>query len=227
MAAELRDELEIAGQILIPSYRGLEVAWVRPAVGADRSELWKQQGRPANLTKIAARRTVGQLDPETQAARNHHDLLRLEVYQPQLGGHAQPSLLGDDQQFGVRIVEESVRHGPVRDIPVDGASGLRIGRAVAPNSAHTLDEVSWFGRNRQWTPTQRIRRGRYLVEAIRKRTVVAALECTMHGRRPDPIQPASTVGMPGRRKCGPGKLLGIQPVRAPLRRVAPFGKGSR
>ncbi len=157
MTAEFRHQLEVTREILVPGRRRLEVARVRQAVGADRPQVRQPQGRAEILAKIATRRAIRQLDPETQPARNDHNLLRLDLDQTQFGSHAQPSLLRDDEQLGIRVVEKTIRHGAIGDVPVDGASRLRLGRAVTTDGTHACDEIGWLLGNRQGTPAQRIR----------------------------------------------------------------------
>jgi hypothetical protein len=114
VAAELRDQLEVALAVLVARDRDLEIARVREAVAADDAEVGQPERRAVVLAHVAARLAVGQVDGEAHAARDHRDLGRRDVDQPELGRDLEPSVLGDDQKLAVGVVEVAVLHRPVR-----------------------------------------------------------------------------------------------------------------
>src|SRR5690606_33759931 len=75
-------------------------------------------------------------------------------------------------------------------------------------------------RQRQRIPAQLVRRHRSMPEVLVQARLLERLEGAVHRRRPDPVQPAAPVGVARRGERGAGQLLGVQPDRGPLRRVA-------
>src|SRR5579875_2816730 len=84
-ALELRDQLEFAFDVLVRRGRRLEVARIGEAVGADRPQFRQPQRRTEVLADVAARRSIGQFNPEAQPARNQRDLLRLDFQHAEFG----------------------------------------------------------------------------------------------------------------------------------------------
>ncbi len=157
-ALELRDQFEIAVDILVRRDRRQEIARVRQTVRADRAEIGQAQRGAEVLGDVAARLAIEQLDAETDAARNHRDLLRLDIEYAELGRDAQPALLRHDQQLAVGVVEEAALHRAVGGVDMDAAAGLRRRAAVAGHREQAIDEIrrrasaagsgsqrNWFG----------------------------------------------------------------------------------
>ncbi|MNN40485.1 hypothetical protein D3C81_1545620 [compost metagenome] len=109
-AIELGDQLEIAVDVFECGMRGLEIARIGQAVGADRAQVGQLQQCAEVLADVATARAVRQLDTEADAARNHRDLLRFDLDHAQLGQQAQAAQLRHDQQLAVGVVEVAANH---------------------------------------------------------------------------------------------------------------------
>ncbi|KAG1391533.1 hypothetical protein G6F59_014867 [Rhizopus arrhizus] len=133
-AFELGDQLEVTVHVLECRMRGLEVAWVGQAVGADRAEVGQLQQRAVVLADVAAARAVGQFHPEAHATRDHRDLLRLDLDHAHLGQQAQRAQLGHDQQLAIGVVEIAADHVAVGRVQMDAHTRVRIGRTVATHA---------------------------------------------------------------------------------------------
>src|SRR5579862_1762663 len=157
MPHELGHQLEVAGPLLVPGHGCLEVTRVREPVRADGPEVRQLEGRAEVFAHVTARLPILKLDTKAQATGNDGDLLRLQVDATQLGGDAQPPQLRDDQQLAVRVVEISIHHRAVRDVPVDSTAALLIGGAIAAGSPKPRYEVGWRGRDGKRAPAQLIR----------------------------------------------------------------------
>ena len=171
------------------------------------------------LADVAARGAVDELDAEAHAARHDGDLLRLDVDEADLGREAEPPLLRHDQQLAVGVREEPIGHRPVRGVDVDAAAALRLGIAVAGHRDQALDEVRGLGRDRERIPAELVRRRDACAEVAREEAVVDPLERLVQRGRADAIQPRAAVRVARRGERRAGDLLGVQPVRAALRRV--------
>ncbi|KAG1243080.1 hypothetical protein G6F68_015937 [Rhizopus microsporus] len=133
-AFELGDQLEVTVHVLECRMRGLEVAWVGQAGGADRAEVGQLQQRAVVLADVAAARAVGQFPPEAHATRDHRDLLRLDLDHAHLGQQAQRAQLGHDQQLAIGVVEIAADHVAVGRVQLDAHPRVRIGRTVATHA---------------------------------------------------------------------------------------------
>ena len=80
VAAELRDQLEVAFAVFVGCDRRADVARIGQAVRADHAEVGQLKQLARVLAHVAARRAVGQADLEANAARNDRDLLRLHLH---------------------------------------------------------------------------------------------------------------------------------------------------
>ena len=118
LLAELGDELEVAFAVFVPGVRRGEIARIGQAVGTQRTEVRQAQRGAVVFRDVATRLAIGQLHRETHAARNHRDLLRLDIDHAELGGDAQAALLGHQQQLAVGI-EEHALHRTVGAVGMD------------------------------------------------------------------------------------------------------------
>ena len=202
LAAELRDQLEVAFAILIRGDRRQEVARVCESVRSDQSEVRQSQQRAAVLADVTARR-LADLDGEFHTARNHRDLARPGLDDAKLRPKRQHSLLRNDEQLAVGVIEKAIGRGTIENIDVD------VDRVVAANREQALL------RHRPRIPPQLIRRDDELrrIALLRKRLV--------RHTRPDPIQPRAPVRRARRRERRAAQLLRVQPMRDALRRVLP------
>src|SRR5207342_241248 len=110
---------------------------------------------------------------------------------------------------------------------MDADADLYRCAAIAGDSEQAIDEIAGRGRNGLRIPAQLVRRRRLFVEAIMEGAVFEQRERRMHRRRPDAVQPAAAIAVAWRGERGPGQLLGIQPMRDTLRRVASLRQGAR
>lgn len=92
---------------------------------------------------MATADAVGQLDPESHAARNHDDLLRLRVDHAQLGDETMSARLRHDQHLAVRVVERASNHRAIGDVEVGRGARLRI--PVGVGVITHLDLISRYG----------------------------------------------------------------------------------
>jgi hypothetical protein len=232
VALELGDQFEVAFHVLERRVRGQEVARIGQAIAADRSEVRQPQRRPEVLADIAARDPIGQRDPEADPARDHRDLVRLDLEHAELGRDVQASLLRHDQQLAIGVVEEPAVHVAVGRVQVDADARLRHRSAIAGQREQAVDEIHRRGLpastgQRQRIPAQLVRGDRAGAEVAVEAGLPERRERAVHRRRPDPVQPATPVLVP---RCGErsaGELFGVQAVRDPLRRVAPDRQGAR
>src|SRR5690606_27686317 len=135
----------------------------------------------------------------------------------------QATLLRDDQQLAVGAVEEAAAHRSVGRVHVDADARACARTAVAGHGEQAIDEVDpgparW---HRQRIPAQLVRRHRAIAEILVQARLRIRLEAAVHRRRTDPVQPAAPVGVARRGERRARELLGIEPVRHPLRRVPP------
>ena len=201
--------------------RGEEIARVGKPVGAEWPELRQPQHGAIVLADVAARRPVRQLHPETQAARNDHDLAGRSLDDAKLGDEARAALLRDDQHFPVGIVEAAVGHRAVGGIDMDRHADLRRHVAIAAEGHQTFNEIGGLLRNRQRAPAQlRRRRVDFLERRAADHAVVGARIGPMHHRGLDPVGPGAAIFPAGGGEGGAGDLLGIKAERRALRRVA-------
>ncbi|KAG1450372.1 hypothetical protein G6F57_016420 [Rhizopus arrhizus] len=220
-AFELGDQLEVTVHVLECRMRGLEVAWVGQAVGADRAEVGQLQQRAVVLADVAAARAVGQFHPEAHATRDHRDLLRLDLDHAHLGQQAQRAQLGHDQQLAIGVVEIAADHVAVGRVQMDAHTRVRIGRTVATHGVQAFDEVGRQLRQRQRAPAQLVRRGRLCAEITLQLRLRERGELAVGDRRAYPVQPAAAIAAARRGKRGAGQLFGVQAVGHLLRRVLP------
>ncbi|KAG0773075.1 hypothetical protein G6F22_015190 [Rhizopus arrhizus] len=205
-AFELGDQLEVTVHVLECRMRGLEVAWVGQAVGADRAEVGQLQQRAVVLADVAAARAVGQFHPEAHATRDHRDLLRLDLDHAHLGQQAQRAQLGHDQQLAIGVVEIAADHVAVGRVQMDAHTRVRIGRTVATHGVQAFDEVGRQLRQRQRAPAQLVRRGRLCAEITLQLRLRERGELAVGDRRAYPVQPAAAIAAARRGKRGAGQL---------------------
>ena len=154
--------------VLEPSRRALEVSWIGQAVGADRPQLRKTEGRAVVLADIASRRGAQKLDPEPHPPRHDRHLKRANDNDPHLGNQSQRAGLRDDQQLAVGVHEHSSAHRTVSGIEMDGRPRGGGDVACRPIGHEPVDEI---GRRRgivQRIPSQAVRSRRGLPD--RRRT---------------------------------------------------------
>ena len=108
-------------------------------------------------------------------------------------------------------------------------AGLRAGIAGRRHGAHAFEEGQPLVRDRDWAPAQGCDRQLHLgCRCGAPQATIYLLEPAPMGQgRPDAVEPGALVGRPRRRERRARKLLGIEPVRAPLRRVATDRQGAR
>src|SRR5690242_18416569 len=110
MPHELGDELEIAATFLIPRNGRLEITRIREPVRAYGAEVRQSERRAEVLTDVASRLTVEQLHAKAQSARNHCNLLWLDIDEAHLGRQPQLPQLGNDQQLAIGVIEVAIEH---------------------------------------------------------------------------------------------------------------------
>src|SRR6202795_5273058 len=101
---------------------------------------------------------------------------------------------------------------------------MGVGVAIAGHGDQSVDEVGALGRsrNRNWTPTQLIRRRRYLVEwRTAQPSRADGFKRLMRHRRTHPVEPRPPIDAARRCECRAAQLLRIQPMRNFLRRILP------
>ncbi len=140
-ALELGDQFELAFQVFVGRMRGFEVARVGQAIGADRPQVRQAHQAAEVLADIAACLAIGQLDAKAHPARDHRDLLRLDLDHAELGEQAQAAVLGHDQQFAVGVVEIAAVHVGGGRIQMDADASLGSGAAVAAHRVQAIDEI--------------------------------------------------------------------------------------
>ena len=206
---------------LVGRDRRQKIARIGETVGAERAELRQPQHGAVILADIAARRSVRQFDPETQAARHHDDLAASRFDNAELGDETGASLLRYDQHFAVGIVEAAIRHRAVGGIDVDRHADLDGDVAVAAERDDALDEIGRLLRNRKRRPAQLRRRRLGFVEGgAADHAVADAGVGPVHHRGLDAVSPGAPVFGARGRERGARDLLGVKTERRPLRRVA-------
>src|SRR5277367_3257660 len=132
----------------------------------------------------------------------------------------QRTLLRNQQQFSISVVEEPIFHRLVDRVNVDTDSRLHRGIAIATKRDDTVDEIGPLRRNGHRVPAQLVWRCRNLSErpaADEARRIFFVR--FMRYRRLDAVSPSAAIGMPGRGERGSAKLLCIEPQGMLLRRV--------
>ncbi len=206
-----------------------EVARVGQAVGADRPAFRQRERAAVVFAQVAARRTVAELDPNLDAARDHRALAGFDVDDAELGPQPQLALLLDEQHLAVGVVEVLVLHRARDEIHVRAHAGLRAGVAGGGDRAHALEKRLRRLRERQRIPAHRGDRHVHLVTRRGPpRPDVGFLEPAdvRHGR-PDAVQPRPLVAGPRRGERRTAQLLGVEAIRALLWRVAANRQGAR
>ena len=226
----LRDQLEVAVDVLVGRHRRQEVARIGQAVGADRAEV----GQPEAARRSSRRRSRARC---RRAARRRKrtprgitdDLLRLDLEHAELGGEAQAALLRHDQQLAVGVVEDSgpsssgwrrtgappcrsahrVAVAGHRDQPSTKSVGARRASAAGPSAAGsggagTLGEVA-----DDPAAVHRCANGRCIAAGRMRYSQERRLSAARRGER------------------GARELLRVQAVRRTLRRVAADRQGAR
>jgi hypothetical protein len=87
-------------------------------------EVGQPERGAAILRDVAARRAVGQLDPEAHAARDQRDVSGRDVHHTHLGRDPQPAVLRHDQQLAVGGKEHARRHRAIGGIKMDETPSL-------------------------------------------------------------------------------------------------------
>ena len=214
-AFELGDQFEVAIHILERRMRGFEVARIGQAVGSDRAEVGQLQQRTVVLADVATARAIGQFNAEAHAARDHRDLLRLDLDHAQLGQQAQRAQLRHDQQLAVGVVEVAADHIAVGGVQVND-TGMRVGRAVAthctgPRRSPSAAQAAAADSSAAGSARPAVRRNHSAAATARTG------ELAMGHRRADPVQPAAAVAATRRGEGGAGQLFGVQAVGHLLR----------
>ncbi|MGX1210084.1 hypothetical protein AB7M42_000349 [Bradyrhizobium diazoefficiens] len=215
--------------VLVVRDRRQEVARIGEAVGADRPALRQREGAAVVLAEITARRPVRNLDAEFYAARDHHDLAGLGVDAAELGDEAQVPLLEHEHQLAVGIVEMLVHHRLGDEIDMRGHAGLRIDVAGRRHGLHALNEGHLLLRHRRRVPAH-LGDGQIVFMARRRapQARIGLLEAPrMLHRGTDAVEPGALIGAARRGEGRTRELLGIEPVGAALRRVAPDRQRAR
>ena len=195
-----------------------EITRVGQAVGADRATLGQGERAAIVLAHIARSGAVRQRHAELDPARDDRDLARCEVDQAELGCQMQATLLRDDQQLAIGIVEVLVHHVPASGIEVGGHAGAGAGVPARSDGDHALNKRYASRRRGPRVPSHG--RGRYHDFGARGGAPQAGwrgLERApmLHGGA-DAVEPAALVG---HARCGErtaAQLLGIQPIRTAL-----------
>ena len=210
--------------VLIGRDRREEVARIGEAIGADRPALRQREGAAVILAEIAARGAVRNLDAEFHAARDHGDLAGLDVDAAEFGDEAQIALLRHEHHLAVGIVEMLIDHRFGDEIDMRGHAGLACWRRPP---------WSWSARpaGRSCPPSgsapdpSAIARSHDLLLMARRGAPQPGIDlgkaAGMLHRRADAIEPGALVAAARRGEGRAGQLLGIEPVGAALRRVAP------
>ena len=131
------------------------------------------------------------------------------------------AVLRHDQQLAVGVVEEAPLHRAVGGVEMDRRAGLRMRVAVAGHRHQAVDEV---GRRRPASAAGSSAAGSACVgtspKSLTMRPAPIALERRVHRRRADAVEPRAPVVGARRGERGAAQLLGVEAVRAALRRVA-------
>ena len=133
-----------------------------------RAELGQVEMLAVVFADIAARRVVGEVDREAQAAGDQRDLARRDVERAELRAQDQAARLRDQQQLAVGAIEIAAGHravGPV-DVYADARQACRC--PVAADRRQSVDEVGRFFGDREGIPAQ-LRRAE-VVRVERRRT---------------------------------------------------------
>jgi hypothetical protein len=227
VAAELGHHFSGAVGVLVGGDRREEITRVRKPVGADRAQLRQSKCRAVVLAGVAARHFSRQRHAKANAAGNHRDLARRNLEPPEFGGEVQCTLLRNDQQLAVGIVEHTL-HGAIRVIAMHAHAGLRMHVSTSGVGRQPVDEIHGAPGRRQRRPSQAI--GRALGFAARRRSqqaVVDAGKRTVHRRGVQAVEPAAQVLGARRGEGRARKLLGVQAERNLLRRVLAKGQRAR
>ena len=220
-AEKLSDQLVSALDILIACARHQEIARVREAVRADRSEVGQPERRTEILADVAASATRLHIHSKAQAARNDCDFLGLQIDAAELGAKSQCSELRHDQQFAVRTVEAAVAHRLIGRIEMNAATPMRFGRAVFCDGQETVDKIRRRGGQRQRIPAQLVRRERLISCAVGENIAFHRVKRPVRYRRPNAVQPGSSIRVPRSGKGSARQLFRVEPIRALLGRVLP------
>ena len=221
VAAELLHHLDGPPDLLVGRGRGEEIPLVRQPVRADRAALGQGEAGPVVLADVPACERVRQLDPEPDAPRDHRELAGGHVQQAELGAQQQAPGFRHDQQFAVRVDEVAVHHRRAGRVPVNPDPGVAERVAVAADRVQAVDEVGARGRDVRRVPAHPVGIRLDLTERrAAQQAVVDSPERRVRGRRDDAVDPGAPVHRPGLGERGAADLLGVQPERCSLRRVA-------
>ena len=221
IALEFRHQAERAGDIFVGRDRREKIARIGKAVGAERAELRQAEHRSVILADVAARGPVRQFDAEAQAARDDHDLAAGRLDHAELGDKARTALLRHDQHLAVGIVEAAVGHRSIGGIEMHRHADLRRHITVAAERHDAFDKIGRLARNGKRRPAQlRRRRLGFVERRAADQPVLDARIRPVHHRGLDAVGPGAAIFGPRGGERRAGNLLGIEPERRPLRRVA-------
>ena len=131
-----------------------KIAGIGEAIGADRATLGQREGATIILAHVAARGSIGQLDPKRNAARDDDDFTGLGQDDAHLGHEAQPPLLRHDQHLAIGVPEHLVGHRAGSDVDVRRHPRLRAGITRRRDGVHAFNEGVRSPGHRWWPPTQ-------------------------------------------------------------------------
>src|SRR5207302_10156994 len=118
VACKLSDQLEIPVAVLERGDGRQKIARVGESIGTDGPELGQAKARTVVLAHVAASGRVLECHLEAQSARDECDLAWLDVQSAQLGPQLQRTLLRNEQQLAVRVVEIAPVHRAVAGVDV-------------------------------------------------------------------------------------------------------------
>ena len=220
LAEEFGDDAAIGIEIFERRDGRQKIARVGEAVGADRAEFGQAERRAVVFADVAARRAVGQIDAELDAARDDADFPGRDLEHAEFGGDARAPLLRDEQQFAIGVVEVARLHGGVGGVDVDRDAGLR-GRVAAAGDGHqAIDEIGGRLGDGKGIPAKLVGRRGHLVERAAAQQAGRIFgERLVRDGRANSIGPGAPVGGARRGERAAAELLGVESERRLLRRV--------
>ncbi len=222
-ATPLHEQLGRRVLVFIGGHRRQEIAGIGQAIRADRPSLRQGKRTAVVFAEIAACRPRRNLGPEFDAARNHHDFAGLRIDHPEFGDQAQVALLQHEHHLTVGVVEVLVHHRLGDEIDMCRHARLGVGIAGRGHGLHALQERHLAARHRRRIPAVLSDR-QFALEARRgpPQPGIDFGEATgMPHRGANAIEPGALICAARRGEGRAGQLLGVKPVGATLRRVAP------
>ena len=229
LAAPLHGDRRRHLAVLERRHRGLEVAAVGHAVGADRATPRQLELLAVVLAHEAACRAFQDLDPVDQAARDQRDLLRGQVDDAELGAEPQLAFLRHHQQLAVGRVEVLVDHRGGDQVDVARHADLGVDVAGRGHGPHAGQPGQFLAGMRHRAPAVLAERDHVRID-VRRRAPVRQVDLgeavgVLH-RRPDPVAPSAFVLVARRGEGGARELLAVQTVVALLRAVHALRQGA-